>query len=373
MLLSVVWVAPAAFAMISEVGLRRLNGDAPATLQQLLWRGGDWAVYAVVTPFVLWFANRWPIARPRVVRRVVLHLGAALAFCVAWAVGGKLLELGLALIFAPDSVRKAVSSAGPHLLSSLGVNVGGWIFVTLPFGVVVYGCIDGMAHAMRYFVESTGREAQMARLSEQLTAARFSALQSQVNPHFLFNTLNTIAVRARDGDNAGTVRMVQQLSDVLRRTLSRHRANEVTIGKELDLVEQYLAIEQARFSDRLRVTVDADATLRSAAVPSFAVQHLVENAVRHGIARRPGAGRVVIATRREGDALAVDVSDDGPGIDGGAPPPAGHGIDNTRERLRVLHGDRASLTYARAPGGGTVASLRVPYRELVLDADVAGD
>jgi LytS/YehU family sensor histidine kinase len=155
--------------------------------------------------------------------------------------------------------------------------------------------------------------------------------------------------------------MVEQLSDILRRTLNRDRTNEVRLAEELDLVRQYLAIEQARFSDRLRPEFQVDASVESALVPSFALQHLVENAVRHGIARRSDAGRLQIAARRLGDLLEISVTDDGPGIAAGATSP-GHGIANTRERLRSLYGDRGSLDVVRGDHGGTTATLRVPYR-----------
>ena len=111
----------------------------------------------------------------------------------------------------------------------------------------------------------------MSRLSEQLTGARLAALQAQLNPHFLFNSLNTIAVLVRDGDAPTATRVIEQLSDVLRRTLSRTQSNEVTLDDELALVRQYLAVEQARFSDRLRPEFDVDDSLRNAAVPAFAI------------------------------------------------------------------------------------------------------
>jgi LytS/YehU family sensor histidine kinase len=246
-----------------------------------------------------------------------------------------------------------------------------WIFTTLPFGVAVYLCVVGMEHAIRYFVEVREREVQVARLSEQLSGARFAALQAQVNPHFLFNTLNTIAVLVRDNDRLGAVQIVEHLSEVLRRTLSRHRANEVTLGEELDLVRQYLAIEQARFLDRLRTEFSVDESTLSATVPSFALQHLVENAIRHGIASRTDAGHVNIAARRDQDTLELTVFDDGPGIDEHAVSPRGHGIENTRERLRALYGEGASLLLTKDTAGGTIAKLRVPYREMVLESIVA--
>ena len=201
------------------------------------------------------------------------------------------------------------------------------------------------------------------------TESRFAALQAQLNPHFLFNTLNTIAVLVRDNDREGAVRIVEHLSEVLRRTLSRHRANEVTLSEELELVRQYVAIEQARFSDRLRPEFRIPDALLSAAVPSFALQHLVENAIRHGIARDTDAGLLSVTATRAGDFLEIAVVDDGPGIDPTAPIPTAHGIENTRERLRALYGERASLEIVRRPEGGTIATLRVPHRELEPEAN----
>jgi two-component system LytT family sensor kinase len=238
-----------------------------------------------------------------------------------------------------------------------------WIFITLPFGVAVYLCVVGIEHAIRYFIEVREREVQLARLSEQLAGARFAALQAQVNPHFLFNTLNTIAVLVRDDDRHGAVRIVEHLSEMLRRTLSRHRANQVSLGEELELVRQYVAIEQARFSDRLRPEFRVDDSLLPAVVPSFALQHLVENAIRHGIAREPDAGVLIVSARRDGDVLEITVTDDGVGIDPAAAIPAGHGIDNTRERLRALYGENASLKVVPGPESGTIATLRVPHLE----------
>ena len=370
MLGSAIWIFPALFAAISHIAGSRLNGEPFPPLREVLFSGGDWLIYAFVAPLIFWVANRWPITRPFVARRMLLHLLLALLSCVAWAVGGKILQLLLMLTFAPGEIQKARATMGDAFWSKVGVDVVGWIFVTLPFGVIVYTCVAGMAHAVRYFVEARERELQMARLSEQLAGARFSALQAQLNPHFLFNTLNTIAVRARDGDGVGTARMVEQLSEVLRRTLSRHRSNEVALQDELDLVEQYLAIEQARFSDRLRPSFDIDQSTRAAAVLSFALQHLVENAIRHGIARKAGAGNLRVTARRDGDTLELSVEDEGVGFDGQTAP-QGRGIDNTRERLRAMYGERASLTIVRAPAGGTIATLRVPWREVVVESDVA--
>lgn len=370
MIVSAVWIIPAMFAAIGQVAHQRLDGRPPVSLRDLLWSGGDWLVYAIITPAVFWVVSRWPVTRPHVARRTVLHLGFALLLCVAWALLGKVLQFALGWIFARDEVQRQIAASGGHFWQLARVDFLHWVFTTIPFGVIVYLCVAGIAHAIRYFVEANERTLQMARLSEQLSTAQLSALQARLNPHFLFNTLNTIAVRARDGDGAGTARMVEQLSDVLRRILARHRANEVPLQEELELIRQYLAIEQARFPDRLRSSFEIDAAALSAAVPSFALQHLVENAIRHGIARRSVAGALTISAHRRGEWLDLIVIDDGPGFDPATILP-GHGLEMTRQRLRALYDGRATLDVASSPAG-TTATLRVPFRPLAMEADIAG-
>lgn len=356
MLVSAAWIGPAVLGAVNEVAQRRLSGDPRPSAGTLLFASGDWLVYAFLTPAVFAIARRWPLSRPHLARHALLHLLFALVFCAAWAGAGAVLRA----VLMPEALW---GGAGTHFVS--------WLFITLPFGVAVYLAVVGTEHATRYFAEARDREMQVARLSQQLSSARFAALQAQLNPHFLFNTLNTIAVLVRDGDRSGATRIVEQLSDVLRRTLGRHRANEVMLEEEMELVRQYLAIEQARFSDRLRVTYDVDADVLGAAVPGFALQHLAENAVRHGIAKRQDAGLMTVAARRDGDVLEMSVTDDGVGMPTPAESPRGHGLENTRERLRALHDTSASLVVGPGRTGGTSAVLRVPYRELMPEANDA--
>src|SRR5689334_3949871 len=360
MIVSAAWIVPAVFAVINRLAQARLQGWEPATTRELLFEFGDWLLYAVLTPGVFAVSRRWPFTRSHLARRSFVHLLFALLFCVAWATCGEVLRVLLTMIFA----RQNLHAGAAHFWSRLGLEWLSWIFITLPFGVAVYLCMVGIEHATRYFIEAREREVQVARLSEQLSSARFAALQAQLNPHFLFNTLNTIAVLVRDNEREGAVRIVEHLSELLRNTLTRHQANEVTLGEELELVRQYVAIEQARYSDRLRPDFRIPDALLSAAVPSFALQHLAENAIRHGIARRTDAGLLIVAAERDGEFLRLTVIDDGPGIDPQLAPPAGHGIENTRERLRALYGARASLVITPRAEGGTIATLRVPYREM---------
>jgi two-component system, LytTR family, sensor kinase len=366
MLVSAAWVLPAGFAVINRIAQTHLSGWDPVTTRDLLWESGDWFLYAFLTPAVFAVSKRLPLARPHLTRRVLSHFGISLLFCVAWATCGQLLRLTLTLLFEPKVALAAMQTG--QFYRKVGVEWLGWIFITLPFGVAVYLCVVGIEHAIRYFIEARERDIQVARLSEQLSSARFAALQSQVNPHFLFNTLNTIAVFTRDNDRQSAVRIIEQLSEVLRTTLSSHRMNEVPLVEELELVRRYVAIEEARFSDRLRPEFDIDNSLLSAATPSFALQHLVENAIRHGIAKRSDAGRLIIIARRDGATVELSVIDDGAGIEAEIVMPQGHGVENTRERLRALYGERASLEIARRAEGGTIATLRTPYREMIPEA-----
>lgn len=363
LLVSAAWIVPAGFAALNRIAQTHLRGWDPVTTRDLLWESGDWLLYGLLTPAVFALSRRLPLTGPRLVPHAFLHFTLSLLFCAAWATSGKLLQLGLALWFEPQAVRAALQTGTAELFRAVGVDWLSWVLTTLPFGVAVYLCVVGIEHAIRYLIETRERDVQLARLSEQLSSARFAALQAQVNPHFLFNTLNTITVLVRDNERQAAVRIVEQLSDVLRTTLSSHRANEVPLGEELELVRQYVAIEEARFSDRLRPQFCIADELLSALIPSFALQQLVENAIRHGIAPHPEAGRLLIHAQRKQEMLELSVTDDGIGIDAELVMPPAHGLENTRERLRALYGERASLELARRAEGGTVATLRVPYRK----------
>ena len=351
MFVSAAWIVPALFGALDSYAQQGLWGGK-FNLAEILFTAFDWLIYGFLTPFVFLLARRFPVSRPKLARNAALHVVFSLLFCVIWAGLGTLIKLALQPASFDGGVLKFYAS---------------WIFTTFPFGVAVYLAMVGVEHAIRYFVEARERDAQVARLSGQLAGARLAALQARLNPHFLFNSLNTVNVLVRAGENAAATRVIEQLSDVLRTTLNRSHDTEISLDDELELVRQYLAVEQARFSDRLRPAFDVDPALRSAAVPSFAIQHLVENAVRHGVARRSNAGRIEVSARRVGNMLEVAVADDGPGITPEDASRSGHGLANTRERLATLYGDRGSLEVTSGPEQGTTAVMRIPYRELLLE------
>ena len=356
MLVSLAWVGPSLLAAIPPLVQRRVFG-ATAGLRDALFWALDWFLCALFTPVIFAIARRWPITRLAAVRRILLHLALAIVFCALWAAGGTFLHA----VIEPDTTRE-----GP---AKFWVS---WFLGTLAFGSAVYFAMVGIEHATRYFLEARAGELKLARLSEQLTNARLAALQARLNPHFLFNSLNTVAVLVRDGDRTVAGRVIEQLSEVLRLILGRSDEHEITLDEELNLVRLYLGVEEARFSDRLVPALSISPDTLAAAVPSFAVQHLVENALRHGIAGLTESGRVNIGARRDGDMLEITVTDDGVGVNAATDRP-GHGIAHTRDRLRNLYGHGASLDVTPAGTRGTIARLRIPFRELPPKQDTDDD
>jgi LytS/YehU family sensor histidine kinase len=157
--------------------------------------------------------------------------------------------------------------------------------------------------------------------------------------------------------------MLELLSDVLRQVLRSDETHETALSSELEFLERYLAIEQVRFSDRLRPRIELDAAIRRAALPRFLLQPLVENALRHGIARRFDAGLIHVSAYREDEQLILSVRDDGPGLPTTLNAGSGVGLSNTRARLAALYGGKATLEIANAEGGGVIATVRLPYHE----------
>ncbi len=205
------------------------------------------------------------------------------------------------------------------------------------------------------------QQMETARLNEQLAKAQLRALRQQIEPHFLFNALNTIAGLVREGQNDGAVDMIAGLSDLLRRTLRTSDKQQMLLGEELEVAEKYLEIEKARFAERLQVRVDVPRELLRARVPSLILQPIVENAVKHGIAKRVQGGTIGIRAVRVNGTLTVSVLNEGPGF------PAnwertGIGLENVRERLASLYGLEAVLRVVSEERGPSV-EISLPYRE----------
>ncbi len=220
------------------------------------------------------------------------------------------------------------------------------------FQLPIYLMLLTGAHAALFFRRDQERAASLAR-------ARLEALRMQLQPHFLFNTLNTIAGLVHEEPDKADA-MLTSLSELLRMSLATSSEPEMPLGRELDFVERYLDLMHARYEERLLFTIDAEPDARAALVPPMLLQPIVENAVEHGIQPKPGGGRVTVRAWRDGDTLRLAVRDDGVGLPPGAPPPDGIGLGNTRARLRELYGDRASLTLQTRDG--TEAAIALPFR-----------
>ncbi|MEO8295672.1 MAG: histidine kinase [Gemmatimonadota bacterium] len=236
----------------------------------------------------------------------------------------------------------------------------------LPTNLLAYAAVVGIVYATDFYRRFRERELFASQLSAQLARAELHALRMQLNPHFLFNAMNTIAMQVRQSSNDDAVRMLAGLSDLLRYMLEDSRPAEVPLSEELGFIERYLAIEQVRFQDRLKVEMDIDPAALDAIVPTLILQPLVENAIRHGISRRAQAGRLVVRGFRNDDELTLQVEDDGPGTLSGITPDPGTGLGlrNTRARLQQLYGSAQSFELTDNPAGGAIATVRLPFRSV---------
>ena len=339
------WLVPAMLAAFETVVFWRMAEREYPVWLAIALQTPAFLAYAVLTPVILRVAEALPFEPGHRVRRLFIHAMFALL------TGG---------------VYAVVAAATWTLLSpfppvhSFGRSVITWYLSGLPVIALCYTVIVGGSRALFYFARSREAEVTSARLSAQLSDARLGALRMQLHPHFLFNTLNAITVLVRDRESVAAERSLELLSGLLRTSLRTDSAHRIPLHEELDFIRRYLEIERVRFSDRLRIRIDIDPSVEHALVPSMVLQPLVENAIRHGISRSAAAGALAIRARAVGDALEIDVSDDGPGLEAGASSGSpGVGVANTRERLRVLYGDAATLRHERA-GELTVAKLVIP-------------
>ena len=347
---SLAWLAPALLAAMTTMLRAHASGEHVA-LRDMVWDGGDWLIYGLITPVVFQVGRRFPLTGPRFPLRLLIHFVASIGLCAAWAGGGILLWR---LLYG-------------HPATPYGGGAWGWMLTSLPFGVAVYFAVLGAERAAAYLFEAREQETRTARLNAQLAEARLGALRMQLQPHFLFNALNAITVVVRDRDTGTATRMLEQLGEVLHQVIRADRPQEIPLSDELEFLRRILELEQIRFSDRLRPEFDVDQAVLGAAVPDFVLQPLVENALRHGLAARETATLLRIEARREEDSLVLSVTDDGPGPATGERR-EGVGLANTRERLAALYGSAASLTLSATPGGGARATIRIPFRLMASHA-----
>jgi two-component system, LytTR family, sensor kinase len=306
-------------------------------------------VYAGLTPPVLWLCWNYPIRRNHFVPRLFLHFAASLLFTT--------INVSVRILVLPVRMQGKIIPLSPALWRTT--------FLYFAFDNIVntYTMVAIFGHMMMSYRDLRERELRSAQLEGKLAKAQLSMLKMQLQPHFLFNTLNAVSALTRDHPEAAEDMLVR-LSDLLRRTLDNDAEQEVPLRAELEFLGQYLEIEQVRFADRLKVDLNPDPDTLDALVPNMFLQPLVENALRHGIGRKAQGGRLEMRSWREDSNLYVSVRDSGPGF----PPPSkapmeeGIGLSNTRSRLQHLHPGKHQIQFANAVGGGAVVTLRIPFR-----------
>ena len=317
-------------------------GGPRFTLGQAVTAGLIWySVWAILTPLVVMVA-RWSAGERRLGRLLAIHVVFALVIAVMHA----------ALYSALNAMLYFRAPWAPWSNSLVVMKLATSIHVHLMIYAIIVAIVLG-AHTYRTMRD---REVAAARLEAQLAGAETAALRAQLQPHFLFNTLNAISALV-PLDPVASQRLIARLGDLLRLSIDQHRSQQNALADELDFTDTYLAIEQARLGDRLRIVRDIAPDMRSVQVPALLLQPLAENAVRHGIASSIKGGTLTIEAKPAGDMMRIRIADDGKGA--GAIE-EGVGLGNARLRLRQLYGERQSREIDTAPGRGFRVTVMVP-------------
>jgi hypothetical protein len=317
-----------------------------------------WVSYIPLLAAALLLAGRYRLDGDDSRRNLLIHLMAAVSFAYVHTASNALL--------GPAGLTASVTYL-PQFLRTVRGN--------FPIDFVSYWTIVGVTYAIQYYSEVHRRElaaaevkATTAELEASLTEARLRALRSQLNPHFLFNTLNAISALALKGEPKAVSRMLSKLSGLLRTSLDDDGPQVTPLAEELEFLKGYLEIQQLWFGDRLTVQTRIAPDALDALVPSMIFQPLVENAIIHGVGSRQSAGTIGIDVVREGSVLRLTVSDSGRGFAAAAGSRGGIGLSNTEARLRQLYGQNHDIEYGRSAEGGASVAVRIPFVSQATDA-----
>jgi two-component system, LytTR family, sensor kinase len=337
------WIAAlwCAFGMIEAtqaIGIMRFGeGRDHAWLPLFAISLATWLPWALATPWIIGLARRHRLHRRVSVRTIVVHLAAFAIISVIAEAWSAVLQV----MFNPWGNRQAPTFWGT------------WS-ITLLYQALIFLIAYVLILIITYLVDSR----------ESLSKAQLAALRGQMEPHFMFNTLNSIAGLVRDRRNDEAVSMIVGLSEFLRRASEDSHRSQVTLGEEVEYLQRYVDIQQVRFGERLRVTVDIEKELLNAQVPNLLLQPLVENAIKHGIAKRVTGGTVRVAGARRNGSLYLSVYNDGPNFpDEWQTKGAGVGLANLRTRLQILHGDASELRMTRVGTDGVEVVVALPLKE----------
>jgi two-component system, LytTR family, sensor kinase len=349
--IAAIWCAAALFNASQTLFTMHALGAGKAWLRPLFVVFSSWLPWALATPFVIALTRRWPIARGEIFKAMSLHLAAFAAISVA-AEGWSAL---LRVVFDPWHLRSPPTF----------VNAWSTLLVEqLMMFVIAYALII----TVTYMVDSRDKMARQitetARLNEELSKAQVAVLRGQMDPHFIFNTLNSIASLVYDERRDAAVGMIVGLSEFLRRASEDSHRTQVSLREEVEYLQRYIEIQKVRFGDRLRVSVAVPDELLEMQVPSLLLQPLVENAIKHGVSKRRSGGEIRVAGMCRDGQLRLTVYNDGPWVQEDlAVAPNGVGLGNLRTRLSILHGERAELLLQPAEAGGIEVIVTLPLQE----------
>lgn len=316
--------------------------------EALLFSLAQWWSWGLMTPFIFAADRRLPFTGKQLARRVVAHVLSGFVFT------GIYLYL-LAAARAAFAIGKWDALQPSHFFVRAQLGMFLW-------SCLIYWVIAGALQAYRYYERYLSSELRLERLERSYSQARLNALRMQLDPHFLFNALNTISSHV-EHDPKLTRRMIEHLGDLLRMSLESKDRQEVPLSEEMAFLDHYLAIQKIRFGGKLKVEIDVAPEIRYASVPSLIVQPLVENAIRHGISRRSSGGTVTVSAQRVNARLVIRVEDDGVGLPPGwtLESSSGLGLTVTRERIAGLHPNGDSRFSVRnREQGGTEVEISLP-------------
>jgi two-component system LytT family sensor kinase len=327
------------------------NGMGWSIFDYLRWSMIQWYVWAALAPYVFRFSERHPIQPPLRLRSLGTHLFASVGVTLVAIIIGALVST----LFEPSGFMEQL-----------------WQFASKHFaiGMLTYWALVAIQQAVHFQAEKARREVEASRLATELAQSRLQVLKTQLQPHFLFNTLHAI-VTLLDDDTPAAEDMLLRLSELLRAFLEDYDGQEITLERELALLDLYLGIQRKRFKDRLTTQIYVAPGTLQCAVPSLVLQPIVENAIRHGIGQRVGSDRIEIESRREGDTLCIEVRNHNSTLEtNGAATGHGIGLSNTRLRLKELYGDAAEIRLDMLWPEGVACRVRLPFRELETPEDM---
>jgi len=348
--IAAIWSAGGLFDAIQSVLIMHAEGRRHPWLPLFATELASWLPWALATPVVIGLARRYPITRRVKPSAVAVHLAAFVAITAVSETWSTVLQIQ----FNPWGNRR-----WPTFLNTLSTTLLYQILLLL----IAYALILMVTHVAAALERLARQQVETARLNEELSRAQLAALRSQIEPHFMYNTLNAIAGLVRDRRNDAAVGMIVGLSEFLRRALEDSHRAQVTLAEEVEYLQRYLDIQKVRFGDRLRLSLDIPAELLGAKVPNLLLQPLVENAIKHGISKRVAGGAVRVSGAQDKGMLRLSVYNDGPctqeDFDATR---TGVGIGNLRTRLQILHGARSQLTLTRGDADGVEVLVTLPLK-----------